>query len=209
MIARMGRQSSGQLAHLPPSAPRMRIGLFGGTFNPPHQGHMLVAQIALKRLQLDRVWWLVTPGNPLKKLNGLPSLVERMAAALRLACDPRIVVTGFEAEIGSRYTYDTLAYLKARCPEVDFVWIMGGDSLSQFHRWQRWRDIARLMPIAVIDRPGSTLRALASKAALTLRATRRDERLAAVLAVQKPPAFVFIHGQRSELSSSKLRMTQN
>ena len=136
------RRGDGGFVRLPPFVPGMRIGLFGGTFNPPHEGHLLVAQMALKRLKLDRIWWLVTPGNPLKPLNGLPPLAERMAAARELARDPRICVTGFEEEIGARYTFDTLTYLKNRCAGVDFVWIMGADNLRQFHRWQRWQDIA-------------------------------------------------------------------
>ena len=194
-----------QLAHLPPMAPGMRIGLFGGTFNPPHQGHVLVAQTALRRLKLDRVWWLVTPGNPLKSLDGLPPQAERMAAARQITRDPRIVVTGFEAEIGARYTYETLHYLNRRAGDVHFVWIMGADNLRQFHRWQNWQDIARLMPLAIIDRPGSTLAGASAKAAQVLRANRRSEGDARRLAAAKAPAFVFLHGPRSPLSSTALR----
>ncbi len=183
----------------------MRIGLFGGSFNPPHEGHLLVARMALKRLGLDRIWWLVTPGNPLKTISGLPHLAQRVAAAKQLAQDPRIIVTGFEHDIGSRYTYDTLHYLKERCKGVKFVWLMGADNLVQLHRWQRWRDIARAMPIAVIDRPGSTLRAAAAPAAQAMRGYRVAESDAKLLPGLVAPAFVYIHGRRSKLSSSALR----
>ncbi len=199
------RHNSGQLARLPPFKSGMRIGLFGGSFNPPHQGHLLVARIALQRLKLDRIWWLITPGNPLKTLAGLPPLAQRMAAARHLAQDPRIIVTGFEQDIGARYTYDTLKYLKLRGKGVKFVWIMGADNLAQFHRWQHWRDIAAMMPIAVIDRPGATLQSASSRAAQALSSYRLDESDAAILPDMTAPAFVFIHGRRSPISSSALR----
>ena len=139
----------------------MRIGLFGGTFDPPHQAHRAACLIAMQRLGLDRVWWLVTPGNPLKDTRGLSPLERRIAAARALAHHPRIDVTGFEAEIGARYTYDTVRYLTAHCPGVRFVWIMGADNLRSFHRWQKWRRIAAMVPIAVVDRLGPSLYATA------------------------------------------------
>jgi nicotinate-nucleotide adenylyltransferase len=190
---------------LPPHPPGLRIGLYGGSFNPPHAGHRHVTLLALKRLKLDRVWWIVTPGNPLKELAGLAPLPERMAAARALARHPRIDVTGFEAEIGARYTLDTLEYLAARAASSRFVWIMGADNLAQFSRWRGWRRIAELMPFAVVDRPGWTLRATHSKAALALARSRIDETDAPVLAGLAPPAWVFLHGPRSALSSTVLR----
>ena len=193
------------IPRLPPHAPGMRIGLFGGTFNPPHAGHMLVAEIALRRLKLDRLWLLVTPGNPLKNTNGLPPLAQRIAAARALVRDPRIVVTGLEAEIGTRYTYDTVAWLTQRAPSLQFVWVMGADNLKQFSRWQRWADIARLAPIAVIDRPGSSLASLNAKAAQRFSRRRLREEDAASLALRRPPAFVFLHDRRIDLSSTELR----
>jgi nicotinate-nucleotide adenylyltransferase len=161
--------------------------------------------LALKRLRLDRIWWLVTPGNPLKELGGLPPLRERMAAAQALARHPRLAVTGFEANIGARYTLDSLEYLAGHAPGVRFVWIMGADNLAQFDRWRGWRRIAQLMPFAVIDRPGWTLRAARSRAALALARFRIDETDAPVLADRAPPAWVFLHGPRSALSSTVLR----
>jgi nicotinate-nucleotide adenylyltransferase len=192
-------------AHLPRWSPGQRIGLFGGTFNPPHEGHLIISLYALKRLGLDRVWWLVTPGNPLKQNDGLPSLAARVAAARALAKDPRFVVTGFEAEIGARYTTDTIAYLRQRAPGVRFVWIMGADNLRQFHHWKRWRETAKAVPIAVVGRPGSTLRALSSPAGGYLSHYRVAETRAATFANYFPPAFIFLHGPQSTLSSSAIR----
>ncbi|MDB5571070.1 MAG: nicotinate-nucleotide adenylyltransferase [Hyphomicrobiales bacterium] len=183
----------------------MRIGLFGGTFNPPHDGHRHATLLALKRLKLDEVWWLVTPGNPLKENSGLPPLGMRMDAARRLARHPRIVVTGLEADIGTRYTFDTIDYLTKRCPGVDFVWIMGADNLASFHRWQHWREIAQLVPIAVVDRPQSTLKGAHSRTAAYLARHRLDEADAGLLARRGAPGFVFLHGPRSDLSSTELR----
>ncbi len=199
---------SDALPRLPRHAPGLRIGLFGGSFNPPHAGHRLVTLIALRRLKLDRVWWIVTPGNPLKDTRQLPPLDERMAACRRLMPEAMVDISGFEASIGTRYTLDTLRYLKRRCPGVHFVWIMGADNLIQFHRWQGWREIARLMPIAVVDRPGATLKATASRAAHTLSHARVSERGLLNRNASNPskmPRWTFIHGPRSALSSTILR----
>jgi nicotinate-nucleotide adenylyltransferase len=196
-------------ATIPPHTPGLRIGLYGGSFNPPHAGHRHATLLAMKRLRLDRVWWLVTPGNPLKELSGLAPLPERMDGARRIARHPRIAVTGFEAKIGARYTLDTLEYLTARAPAARFVWIMGADNLAQFSRWRGWRRIAELMPFAVVDRPSWTLRATRSKAALALAPFRIDESDASVLADLAPPAWVFLHGPRSPLSSTVLRQQRH
>jgi nicotinate-nucleotide adenylyltransferase len=190
---------------LPPHAPGMRIGLFGGTFDPPHEAHLAATLLALKRLQLDRVWWLVTPGNPLKNTRGLAPLPQRLAAARALTRDPRIDVTGLEAVINTRYTYDTLAFLVRRCRGVRFVWIMGADNLRSFSRWQNWRGIAALLPIAVVDRAGPSLYAPASAAAQALARYRIRSEAAPSLADRKPPAWVYLHGLKSPLSSTALR----
>ena len=134
------------VVRLPPHGPGMRIGLLGGSFNPPHEGHALVTRIVLTRLRLDRVWWLVTPGNPLKSQAELAALQARVAAARRLVSDPRVEVTDIEAHIGARYTYDTLEWLTRRAPSVRFVWVMGADNLRQFDRWRRWRGHRRACP---------------------------------------------------------------
>ncbi|WP_188409011.1 nicotinate-nucleotide adenylyltransferase [Agaricicola taiwanensis] len=183
----------------------MVVGLYGGSFNPPHAGHLHVSRLALARLGLDRLWWLVTPGNPLKARSELSPLSERMAAATRLATDPRIVVTDIEARLGFTYSIDTLAWLKAKAASVRFVWIMGADSLASFHRWRRWRAIMEQVPIAVIDRPGWTLKATSAPAALAMAQYRLPEADARLLAGLQPPAWTLIHGPRSPLSSTALR----
>ncbi|KQZ80943.1 nicotinate-nicotinamide nucleotide adenylyltransferase [Mesorhizobium sp. Root157] len=183
----------------------MQVGLFGGSFNPPHAGHALVADIALRRLALDQLWWIVTPGNPLKATRELAPLAERIRLSERTARDPRVKVTAFEAAHHVRYTADTLALVHAKNPGIDFVWIMGADSLREFHRWQRWRQIMLTFPIAVIDRPGATLSFLSSVVAKTFDYARVDENDAPRLARMKAPAWTFIHGPRSVLSSTAIR----
>ncbi|RWX74627.1 nicotinate-nucleotide adenylyltransferase [Neorhizobium lilium] len=183
----------------------MAVGLFGGSFNPPHEGHVLVSEIAIRRLRLDQLWWMVTPGNPLKSRRELASLPDRLAQSERLVHDPRIKITAFEQTLGTSYTAETLAFVKARNPHVHFIWIMGADSLKTFHLWQKWREIAATFPIAVIDRPGATLSFLSSQMARALANARIDEDDAGVLWKRQAPAWTFIHGPRSTLSSTALR----
>jgi nicotinate-nucleotide adenylyltransferase len=190
---------------IPVHYPGQRIGLFGGTFDPPHAAHLSACLLAMKRLNLDRVWWLVTPGNPLKNTTELAPLDERVAAARALARHPRIDVSGIEAEIGVRYSYDTVRYLVSHCPGVHFVWIMGADNLRTFHRWQKWRGIAALVPIAVVDRPGPSLRAASSVTAHALSARRIPESDAPSLLSRGAPGWVLLHGLKSSLSSTVLR----
>jgi nicotinate-nucleotide adenylyltransferase len=182
----------------------MRIGLFGGSFNPVHDGHLLVMAETLRRLELDALWVLVTPGNPLKNNSGLPSLAERVEAVRAVVSDPRIRVTGWEAERGFTYSYETIRHLTETLPDRRFVWIMGADSLAGFHRWERWEDIARTVPMAVYVRPGSR-QAPASRAAAALSRWRIDEDDAGRLALMRPPAWVYLHGRQSGLSSTALR----
>jgi len=183
----------------------MRIGLLGGSFNPPHVAHRAISLFAIKRLKLDRVWWLVTPGNPLKDQDGLRDLNERTAAARNMANDPRIDVSCLESVIGTRYTIDTISYLRRRASGLRFVWIMGADNLAQFHRWQNWRRIASEVPIAVIDRPPQSFRALAAPAAQALARYRLPENQAGRLADQRAPAWIFLTGMKLNLSSTGLR----
>jgi nicotinate-nucleotide adenylyltransferase len=194
---------------LPPHARGMRVGLFGGTFDPPHEAHLGACLLAMKRLDLDQVWWLVTPGNPLKDTRGLAPLEERIVAARALARHPRIQVTGIEAQIGTPYTFETIAWLRRHCPGVRFVWIMGADNLRSFHRWQQWRGIAALVPMAVVDRLGPSLYASASPAGQALAGARIAERRAKSLPDRRPPAWVYLHGLKSPLSSTALRAARH
>ena len=190
---------------MPHAEPGMRIGLFGGSFNPPHEGHVLVTETALRALGLHAVWWIVTPGNPLKDARELAPLAERIAASRAILDDPRVVVTAFEAGHRIRYTADMLRLVLARNRGVRFAWLMGADNLRHFHRWQEWRAIARMVPLAVIDRPGSTLAYLSSTFAISHSRDRVDEDDAARLLDHDPPAWTFLHGPRSGLSSTALR----
>jgi nicotinate-nucleotide adenylyltransferase len=183
----------------------MRIGLLGGSFNPPHAAHRAISLFALKRLRLDRVWWLLSPGNPLKDTGGLRDLNARADAAKRVADDPRIDVSCLEAVIGTRYTVDTIMHLRRRVSGARLVWIMGADNLAQFHRWKDWRRIAAEVPIAVIDRPPQSFRALAAPAAQALARYRLPENEAASLPDQRAPAWVFLTGMKLKMSSTGLR----
>lgn len=177
----------------------------GGSFNPPHVGHQLAAEEALQRLGLDELWWIVTPGNPLKSHGALKPLADRMAAVHAMAGDPRMRVTSFEAALGSPYTAVTLQFLKRRYPGVRFVWVMGADNLATFHRWQDWRGIAATMPMAIVDRPGFRLKALAARAAKALEPSRLPETKARRLAWQNAPAWVFLTNPLSHQSSTAIR----
>jgi nicotinate-nucleotide adenylyltransferase len=189
--------------------PGQRIGVMGGTFNPPHEGHALISRTALRRLRLDQLWWVVTPGNPLKENNGLPPASERIALCRRLAADNRMRITAFEEDLATPYTAATLAFLTRRFPGVDFVWIMGADNLASFHRWQSWRDIARRVPIAVVDRPGWHLKALASPAAAWMRRSFVPEFRAGTLTRKSRPAWTFLTGPLSQLSSTDIRAARH
>jgi nicotinate-nucleotide adenylyltransferase len=192
-------------ARPPYAAPGQVIGLLGGSFNPPHIAHRLISEAALKRLGLDKVWWIVSPGNPLKKRIPTAPLAERMQLSRAVATNPHIVVTDFEADLPTPYTASTLAFLKARSPLVRFVWIMGADNLATFDRWERWREIFTMVPVVVVDRPGWRLKALASKAARAFAKARRPEADAATLATMPPPAWTFLTGPLSHVSSTAIR----
>jgi len=178
----------------------MRVGLFGGSFNPAHEGHAHVAETALMRLHLDRVIWLVSPQNPLKDASPKP-LSERMAGANALARGPSMIVSDAEAQLGVTYSLDTIRLLKARHPGVRFVWVMGADSLAAFHRWKGWTEIFREVPIAVVARPGAE-RALTSPAAQRFASARVDP---GALMSAKPPAWSWLSAPLNYASSTALR----
>lgn len=190
----------------PTAFPNMTIGLLGGTFDPPHAGHLHISQVALKRLGLDRLWWLVTPGNPLKTRGDVASFAKRLVSAEKLARHPRIEVTGFEASLDSAYTADMLTFLARRFPATRFIWVMGADNLVTFHHWQRWRGILELVPVAVIDRPGYRYAARAGKAAQCFASSYVDESDARGLHRYQPPAWTFLNAPLSDLSSTGLRV---
>ncbi len=189
----------------PPAVPGMRIGLLGGSFNPPHAAHRLISVTALNRLRLDQIWWMVTPGNPLKEHGDLAPLHERMRLSRAVSRHARIKVTGFEAGIGTAYTAAALRYVRRRFAGVHFVWLMGADNLAGFHRWNEWQAIFDSMPIAVEDRPGWRYRALASPAARAYARFRIPECCAAALPGLAPPAWCYLSGPLSKLSSTALR----
>jgi nicotinate-nucleotide adenylyltransferase len=192
-------------AHPPLASPGQTIGLLGGSFNPPHVAHRMISEVALKRLGLDKVWWIVSPGNPLKRRTDTAPLSERLVLCREMAKNPHIVITDFESDLDSPYTASTLAFLKARTPLVRYVWIMGADNLATFDRWQRWREIFTMVPIVVVDRPGWRMKALASKAARAFAAARHPESDARGLAHRPPPAWTFLTGPLSHVSSTALR----
>ena len=182
-----------------------RIGLLGGSFNPAHGGHRAISLMAMRALSLDAVWWLVSPGNPLKPKAGMAPLAARLASAASAARGTPIRATTIEATLGTRYTVDTLAGLVRRYPQHRFVWLMGADNLAQFHRWRDWRKIARIMPIAVIARPGYDDRARTSRAMGWLRRFVRPAADGKVWTDWRPPALVFLRFPPDTRSATALR----
>lgn len=182
-----------------------RIGLLGGSFNPAHGGHRRISLFARQALGLDAVWWLVSPGNPLKPRAGMAPLAARLASARRQARGARIVPTQIERELGTRYTVDTLRKLKARYPRHRFVLLMGADNLAQFHRWKDWRAIARAMPIAVIARPGYDGLARASLAGAWLGRFRRSAASLKHRAGWSAPALIHLRFDPDPRSATAMR----
>lgn len=183
----------------------LTIGLLGGSFNPAHDGHLAMSLYALKHLRLDQVWWLVSPQNPLKSGRDMAALEDRAAYARAVARHPRLLVTTLETALGTRYTADTLRVLKRRFPQTRFVWLMGADNLVQFHRWQDWEGIMRMVPVAVLGRPGSVVRGQMSRAARIYAAERVPPGAAGDLGRMQPPVWAFADIPLSDLSSSAIR----
>lgn len=180
------------------------IGLLGGSFDPAHSGHVHISEAALRRFGLDRLWWLVSPGNPLKK-NGPAPLPERMQAARALVRHPRITVMDIERHMGTRYTARTIAGLQRAYPGVRFVWLMGADNLGQFHLWQDWQEIMARVPVGVLARPGQRISARMSKAARLYRSDRLPARASELLGRSSPPTWCFVNLPMSDMSSSAIR----
>ncbi|WP_299444423.1 nicotinate-nucleotide adenylyltransferase [uncultured Rhodospira sp.] len=184
---------------------RARIGLLGGSFNPAHEGHRHISLMALRRLALDQVWWLVSPGNPLKTGQPMAPLAERLATAHREAQHPRMVPTDLEAALGTRYTYDTVRVLQLRFPRVRFVWLMGADNMMQLPRWEAWDALMKTVPVAVFDRPQYSLVTVRAQAARRFAAHRLPARAARRLADGPPPAWVFLPIRRHGASATAIR----
>lgn len=187
-----------------PVAPGLRIGLLGGSFNPAHEGHVHASEVALKRLSLDYVWWLVSPQNPLKTVADMAPLQQRMASArVTAGRHPRLRVTDIEMQMGTQYTIDTVSRLEERFSRIHFVWLMGSDNLLSLHRWRDWKRLAQAIPIAIVLRPGTILAPLTARAAQQFALnTPQSERN---LATARPPAFAVLDAKRSQASATALR----
>lgn len=195
---------TGRPLRLPPARPGGVIGLLGGSFDPPHAGHVHITREALKRFGLDSIWWLVSPGNPLKS-HGPAPLERRMQAARAIMQHPRVHISDVEAQIGARYTAHTLAVLRAERPDVHFVWLMGADNMAQFHLWQDWRQIMETVPVGILARPGARLAARASVAARIYENARVPQDQARILGRLQAPAWCFANVPMIAMSSTRLR----
>lgn len=182
----------------------MTVGLLGGSFDPAHEGHVQLTKVALTRFALDRVIWLVSPGNPLKPRGPAP-LGDRLARARAIMVHPRVQVSDAEARIGTRYTAETLDVLRACHPGIRFVWLMGADNLHQFHRWERWQDIISAVPLGVLARPGWRQAALHSRTARQYRAFRIPASSSHLLALHEAPAWCFVNMPMTSVSSTQIR----
>lgn len=191
-------------AGFPRARPGMTIGLLGGSFDPAHEGHAHITRQALKRFGLDRVWWLVSPGNPLKAQGPAP-MAQRLAAAEAVMHHPRVVITDIEARIGTRYTAATLDKLMALYPGVQFVWLMGADNLTSFHKWDNWQWILNTVPVGVLARPGQGVAARQSRAAIAYARHRLRARQGRCLAAHRPPVWCFVNVPMVDISSSEIR----
>lgn len=182
-----------------------RIGLLGGSFNPAHEGHLHLTLTSLKSLRLSEAWWLVSPQNPLKSTSCMAEYQDRFASAERLARHPRIKVSGIERALGTRYSIDTVKALKQRYPRVRFVWLMGADNLANFHRWRRWREMLREIPIVVFDRAPFSHTALRAKAPLSFAKFRLPEGRIEAVFRRRPPAWGFVYMRKHAASSTFIR----
>ena len=189
---------------MPIATQGLRVGLLGGSFDPPHGGHLHISKWAMKEFGLDRVWWLVSPGNPLKA-EGPADLDRRMAACNALNDHPRIIVTDLERRFGTRYTAETLTALQGRYSGVRFVWLMGADNLADFHRWDRWQDIMHMMPIGVMARPDQQIAAGCSPAARMFRRKRLSSRRSNALPFKQAPCWSLLTGPMVDMSSTQIR----
>lgn len=201
-------RGKGGMLGFPKASSGMRVGLLGGSFDPPHAGHVHITRQALRRFGLDRVWWLVSPGNPLKA-NGPAPIEQRMEACREIMQHPKVVVTDLEVGLRTTYTADTIERLQDIYPRVNFVWLMGADNLASVHKWDRWEWIFENVPIGVTSRPGDHLKAGASKAAKKYPAARLSASASRILPFQQPPAWCLLEGPVVDISSTKIRESGN
>ena len=189
---------------MPLATQGLRIGLLGGSFDPPHSGHMHISKWAIKEFSLDRIWWLVSPGNPLKK-DAPADLDRRLTACNKLVNHPKIIVTDLERVFNTRYTAQTLISLKSQYRGVRFVWLMGADNLAEFHKWDRWQDIMHMLPVGVMARPNQQLAANCSTAARIFRESRLSAQSSTALPFKEAPSWSLLTGPMDDESSSKIR----
>ena len=182
-----------------------RIGLLGGSFNPAHRGHRRISLAAMRALDLDELWWLVSPGNPLKPTKGMADYEARLESAREVARRSPIRVSDFEREAGTRYTVDTVAALLKRHPQHCFIWLMGEDTVAQFHQWKDWRKLASMLPIAVVSRPGYDDEARAARAMGWLRWFVRPRAKAKEWTAWSAPAITFLRLPPDTTSATRLR----
>lgn len=188
----------------PIATPGLRVGVLGGSFDPAHEGHAHITREAMRRFGLDRVWWMLSPGNPLKARGPAP-MAARLREARRVMPDPRVDITDLEARLGTRYTAQTLRRLKALYPGVQFVWLMGADNLAQFDRWDNWRQILQMVPVGVLARPGARMAARRSRTAQIFAKARLPQQDAQMLPLCRTPRWCFVDVPMSDLSSSEIR----
>ena len=189
---------------MPLATQGLRIGLLGGSFDPPHSGHMHISKWAIKEFSLDRIWWLVSPGNPLKK-DAPADLDRRLSACNKLVNHPKVIVTDLERVFNTRYTAQTLTSLKSQYRGVRFVWLMGADNLAEFHKWDRWQDIMHMLPVGVMARPNQQLAANCSPAARIFRESRLSVQSSTALPFKEAPSWSLLTGPMDDESSSKIR----
>jgi nicotinate-nucleotide adenylyltransferase len=202
----MCRMPAGPITkHCAPIWAGKRVGLLGGSFNPAHAGHVHISRTALKRLKLDAVWWLVSPQNPLKSATDMAPQAMRLEMARTVERHPRIIATDIETQLGTRYTIDTLMALTGLFAQTRFVWLMGADSLAGFHRWKDWADIARLLPIAVLLRPGYTDARWSAPSMARLSRYRHQDRAAPGWTKWRTPALVILSLPMDSTSATALR----
>ena len=188
----------------PPASRGLRVGLLGGSFDPPHLGHVHITRLALRRFQLDQVWWLVSPGNPLKA-DAPAAMARRLVASRALVRHPRVRITALEPRLGTRYTAETLGAVRALYPDVRFIWLMGADNLSGFHHWENWRDIMHTVPVGVLSRPDNQLAAGLSRTAQVFGRYRLPREAARLLPFAPTPAWTLLSGPMGEASSTEIR----